>query len=169
MKQFKAIFLLTVMILALSLGVAAQEDSHRASVEKLLLITNQDQLLEQVYPQIKQLVLGQFQQLDVPPEQSPLIEDYFDRIFNVMKEEMSWANIKNDFIQLYMSVYTEAEINELIAFYESPIGQKTLEKMPLLMQESMAINQKYTMKIMPKIIEIAEEMAAEIQNDSEQE
>lgn len=77
--------------------------------------------------------------------------------------------ICNNFIQLYMSVYTEAEINELIAFYESPIGQKTLEKMPLLMQESMAINQKYTMKIMPKIIEIAEEMAAEIQNDSEQE
>lgn len=169
MKQFKAIFLLTVMILALSLGVAAQEDSHRASVEKLLLVTNQDQLLEQVYPQIKQLVLGQVQQLDVPREQSPLIEEYFDKIFNVMKEEMSWDKIKNDFIQLYMSVYTEAEINELIAFYESPIGQKTLEKMPLLMQESMAISQKYTMKIMPKIIEIAEEMAAEIQNDSEQE
>ena len=166
MKKFKAIVWVTVIILTFSLGVAAQEDSHRASVEKLLQITDQDQLLEQIYPQIKQLILGQVQQLDVPQEQTPLIEEYFDKIFNVMKEEMAWDNIKDDFIQLYMSVYTEAEINELIAFYESPVGQKTLEKMPLIMQESMAISQKYTMKMMPKILEIAEEMTAKIENAS---
>lgn len=72
--------------------------------------------------------------------------------------------ICNNFIQLYMSVYTEAEINKLIVFWESPIGQKTIEKMPLIMQETTAISHKYIMKITPKIVEIAEEMAAEIRN-----
>lgn len=169
MKRMKCLFLMMLITLIFSLNVAASGDTHRASVEKLLLLTKQDQLLEQTFPQIKQLVLQQIQQTELSQEQSRLMEEYFNKIFDVMKDEMSWDKMKDDFIQIYMAVYTEQEVNELIAFYESPIGQKTVEKMPQLMQESMAISQKYTMNMMPKILAIAEEMAAKIQNNSQEE
>lgn len=170
MKRINVFIFLTFITLALfAFGVAAQEDTHRASVEKLLVLMKQDQLMEQMFPKIKQLVLQQLQQTDLTEEQSRLMEKYFDKILDVMKEEMSWDKMKDDFIQLYMSVYTEDEVNELITFYESPIGRKTIEKMPLLMEKSMAISQKYTMDMMPKIQEITMEMMNEIQNESQKE
>jgi hypothetical protein len=107
--------------------------------------------------------------MDLTEEQTRLMEKYFDKIFNVMKEEMSWDKMKDDFILLYMSVYTEAEVNELIDFYESPIGRKTLEKLPLLMEKSVAISQKYPMNMMPKIQEITMEMMNEVQAATEEE
>lgn len=169
MKRFNLFFLVTLITLTLFVFVAsAQADTHRASIEKLLVLMNQDQLMEQMFPQIKQMLAQQFEQTDLTAEQSRLMENFFDKIFNVMKEEMSWDKMKDDFIQLYMSVYTEAEVNELISFYESPIGRKTLEKMPLLMEKSMSISQKYTMNMMPKIQEITMEMMNEIQKTTEE-
>jgi hypothetical protein len=170
MKRFSIFFLVTFITLTLFVfGVSAQADTHRASVEKLLILMNQDQLMEQMFPQIKQMVMQQFEQMDLTEEQTRLMEKYFDKIFNVMKEEMSWDKMKDDFILLYMSVYTEAEVNELIDFYESPIGRKTLEKLPLLMEKSVAISQKYPMNMMPKIQEITMEMMNEVQAATEEE
>jgi tetratricopeptide (TPR) repeat protein len=38
-------------------------------------------------------------------------------------------------IDIYVEAYTEQELRELIAFYKTPAGKKTLEKMPLLMPQ----------------------------------
>ncbi|NLW49015.1 MAG: DUF2059 domain-containing protein [Firmicutes bacterium] len=167
-KRLSVFIFLTLISLVFSFNVTADDTTHRASIEKLLVLMNQDQLMEQMFPQIKQMLAQQFEQTDLTAEQSRLMENFFDKIFNVMKEEMSWDKMKDDFIQLYMSVYTEAEVNELISFYESPIGRKTLEKMPLLMEKSMSISQKYTMNMMPKIQEITMEMMNEIQKTTEE-
>lgn len=168
-KRRYAFIFLTIITLAFSFGVAAAENTHRAAVEKLLLLMNQDQIMEQMFPQVKQFVMQQFQQENISPEQTQAFEKYFDKIFDVMQEEMSWDKMRDDFIQIYTAVYTEDEVNELIAFYESPIGQKTIAKTPLLMQQSMAVSQKHTQNMMPKILKIAAEMAAELSNEPKKE
>jgi tetratricopeptide (TPR) repeat protein len=38
-------------------------------------------------------------------------------------------------IDIYVEAYTEQELRDLIAFYKTPIGKKTLEKTPLLMPQ----------------------------------
>jgi hypothetical protein len=43
---------------------------------------------------------------------------------------------------LYAQTYTVDEINQMSAFYQSPVGQKMLATMPKLMAESMAISQR---------------------------
>ncbi len=164
MKKLKSFFLLVLVALIFSFSVAANENTHRASIEKLLVLTEVDQGYEQVFPRIKQFVLQQLKQMNVPQDQSPIIEKYFGKMIDVMKTEMSWDKMKDDYIQLYMSVYTEEEIQGLITFYESPVGQKMIEKMPLLMEQSMVISQKYTQNLLPQIQKIIEEMIAEIQN-----
>ena len=161
MKTFKLVILVTVITLIFSLGVSAKEDTFRASVEKLLILMKQDQTIEQAFPQMKQLMQQQLQQMNIPQEQSPIIEKYLNKMFDVMKEEMSWNKMRDDYIQVYMSVYTEKEIQELIAFYKTPIGQKMVEKMPLLLEQSMTISQKYAKNMIPKIQEITQEMITE--------
>lgn len=162
MKILKIFLLLAVIVIACSLGVSAQDDAYRASVEKLLLLTKQDQLVDEMFQQIQQVQLNQLQQMNLPQEQYPVVEKYFGQIYALMKAEMGWEQMKDDFIQIYMAVYTEAEIQGLIAFYESPVGRKTIEKMPLLSQQSLEIGQKYFTVLMPKIQELARTMAAEM-------
>ena len=168
MKNFKLFTLfLIVLVMIFSFGISASADSSRDSVEKLLLVMKQDQLMNQTFEQIKPLVLQQFQQMNLTQEQSQIIDKYMGKMFDVMKEAMSWDKIKDDFIEIYISVYTEEEIQELIKFYQSPIGQKLIEKEPLIIQQSMSLSQKYMMNLLPKIQEISQQMAEEIKNSSE--
>jgi hypothetical protein len=169
MKVLKSLVLFTVITLVFSLGLSAQEDTFRAPVEKLLLLMKQDQLVNQMFDQMKPVLAQQFQQMNLTEKQSAMVNKYYDQVFEVMKAEMSWEKIKDDFIQIYMAVFTEEEIQELIVFYQSPIGRKLVEKQPLLLQQSMALSQKYIQNILPKIQEITQEMIKEINSSTETE
>lgn len=165
MRKFKIMVLAALFTLAFALNVSAKTDPHRAAVEKLLSLTNQDQLINQALDQVKQLTLKQFQQFlpsETTPGQQAIIEKHYNKMFEVVKAEMSWSKMKEDFIQIYISNFTEKEINEVIAFYETPIGKKFIEKTPVIMQQSTEISQKYTLNMMPKLQKIAEELVAEL-------
>jgi hypothetical protein len=171
MPKIKSMIVFMVMTLIGSLGVSAQEISFHDSVEKLLLLMKTDKIVDQSFEQIKPWVLQQIQQTNttqISAAQSQIIENYTGKVFNVIKDEMSWDKIKEDYIQVYMSVYTQEEVQELIKFYQSPIGQKTIEKMPLLMQQSMAISQKYMKNILPRLQAITQEMKTKIENSSKE-
>lgn len=57
-----------------------------------------------------------------------------------MEEELGWAKVKNDYIDICVKTYSEREICAISEFYKSSAGKKFIEKMPQLMQESMAIS-----------------------------
>jgi hypothetical protein len=86
LKILKTLLLTTLLTIVCSLGVAANADTQRAAVEKLITLTRQDQIMEQMYGQIKQLVLQQVQQFNPAPEQSPIIEKYLNKIFEVISK-----------------------------------------------------------------------------------
>jgi hypothetical protein len=70
------------------------------------------------------------------------------------KKAISEENVNdlfNKMIPLYSKYYTEKEINDLIVFYKTPTGKKMVETMPLVMNESMKIGQKWGMEIGSKI------------------
>jgi hypothetical protein len=48
---------------------------------------------------------------------------------------------------IYARTFTADELRQVTAFYRSPIGQKFLEKMPVIAQESMAMGQKFGQEI----------------------
>jgi hypothetical protein len=82
-------------------------------------------------------------------------------------KEMRWQEIKNDYVGLYTDAFTEQELRQLILFYGTPLGQKVVEKMPVLMEQSMQVGQKKMMKIMPEILSLSEEMIQEIQKQNQ--
>jgi hypothetical protein len=68
------------------------------------------------------------------------------------------AEIKPEgFIDLVAPVYAkhfeEAELDALIEFYASPVGKKTIEKLPLITAESMAAGQVWGESIAKRAIE----------------
>ena len=54
---------------------------------------------------------------------------------------IGWDKIKPELIKLYTTNFTESELKDLNAFYQSPLGKKVLEKMPRLTAESAQLTQ----------------------------
>lgn len=104
--------------------------------ERLIDLFGADSTIEQmIVPMIDQIT-GIIIQAN--PEDGPVIRelmnDYFLPEFkNRLPEYMELS------ARLYAEHFTEAEIDELIAFYETPLGQKMIAKFPVLTQESMQL------------------------------
>jgi hypothetical protein len=47
-----------------------------------------------------------------------------------------------EMVPLYANTYSVAEIRQLAAFYQSPVGQKMLASMPKLMSEGLVISNR---------------------------
>jgi len=97
------------------------------------------------------------------------MKNYFQRMKVKINEVMPLDElISNVYYPVYSKHFTVAEIEELIAFYESPIGQKYISVTPTLMQESVAImNQKYTPQLQKIGFKLAEEEMEKIKPELE--
>ena len=87
------------------------------------------------------------------------------QMFNMFKEqypnveEKVWIDLEEEFIKVsmdelvlmiapvYAKYLNQNELQQLIEFYDSPVGRKLAESTPLITQESMQIGQKWGEKI----------------------
>jgi uncharacterized protein len=81
------------------------------------------------------------------------------KLQNRLFEKLEYGSMMEEIItSIYDKYYTLEEINDLIAFYRTPTGQKTLKVMQPLMLETMQITQA---KLVPKVITIMQEIKEE--------
>ncbi len=98
-------------------------DSMRAVVEKLLEVMDIENLFTQTMDQMLAL------QIQQKPELLPLEATL--RAF--LNKYMSWQSLKADVVQMYAEAFTVNEVQALTDFYQSPVGQKALKRVPALM------------------------------------
>lgn len=87
------------------------------------------------------------------------MESYIQKMRKKATEVMSLNElIDNVYYPALSKHFTVAEVEELIKFYESPVGQKYISVTPTVMQESSAlINQKYMPPLQKISVKVAEE------------
>jgi uncharacterized protein len=75
----------------------------------------------------------------------PQLEREFDVMSAVVLEGMSTRveEVTDQIVEVYARHFTGDELRQVTAFYRTPTGQKLLEEMPALMQESMTIGQNF--------------------------
>jgi hypothetical protein len=145
---------LTALLLAAACSAWAAPPTE-ASVERLLTLTRAEAVIDQVYAGIEQSMrqgmLAATAGRTLNAEQQRMIDLAPARLAAVMKQEMSWASMKADYIEIYRSSFEQAEIDGLIAFYESPAGQAFVAKMPTVVQKSMQVSQSRMQSFVPKL------------------
>ena len=161
MYRILILTLLTSVVIT-STAVASPE-SHRQAVEEMLAISRVDQMLEPMMDNVMTVMQQQMSQVNIPEDKKPIVDKYNQKIIETLRQEMRWENMQEDFVALYLEVYSEEEIRGLTDFYKTPLGQKMLDKMPELMQASMQISQGLLQQTLPKIQQLSQEMALEIQ------
>jgi uncharacterized protein len=108
---------------------AKPASSHREATLELLEVMNVE----------KNAMAGAQAMFNVILEQNSAMAPYQDVLVKWAEKTLSWEKMGPRMTELYMKSFTETEVRELIAFYKTPTGQKTLQQMPTLMQEGAKI------------------------------
>jgi hypothetical protein len=139
---------------ALALPAQAAPPSD-ASIATLLSVTQSNKMLDTMYASMEQSIRQGMQAAagnrTLTPEQARIMELAPARLASLMREEMSWAKMEPMVVQIYRESFDQAEVDGLIAFYQSPVGQSFVAKMPVVMQRSMEASHTQLQAFMPKL------------------
>ena len=82
------------------------------------------------------------------PQQIAQVEGLMDSMF----KEYPIAGILDDMIPVYQKHLTRSDLDGLIAFYSSPLGQKILREMPSMTDEAMQVSYAHIQKNMEQMM-----------------
>jgi len=160
--------IVALILVAFSVSAWADEVSLQTSIEDLLRLTQAEnaafnmrhQLDHQVLELIDKMAQGKSaDQLNAAQNQA--IEHFKSQINQLFDENLSWGKVKEFNSRVYTESFTEAEIEELVDFYKTPLGQKMLTKMPVII-EATTRNTKAQLEIMlPRLEQIGQQFARE--------
>ena len=136
MKRTILAGLAVLCLLALAHPLQAQEgNTKEQDIRRLLVLTGSDKLAEQIMDQMMTT-------LDADGEDKKFWDDF--------RAEIDSEELVRMTIPIYDKHLTHEEIKGLIAFYQTPLGAKLIEKLPAIAQDSMAIGMEWGGEIAEK-------------------
>jgi hypothetical protein len=87
----------------------------------------------------------------------PNLKPVEGKILNFYKKYIGWDAIKDDVAKIYAKHFNEQELKDLIKFYKSPTGQKTLKELPAIMMEGRALGMQKVSAHMDELKAIIQE------------
>jgi uncharacterized protein len=119
----------------------ADQTSHRAAAEALLSGMEMDKVMSQTIDQMLKLQI----------QQNPTIAPYEPQMRAFFAKYMSWASMKNDLVGFYVAEFSEDELKQMNAFYQTPVGKKAVQKMPILAAKGAELGQKRVQEHLPEL------------------
>jgi hypothetical protein len=155
--KFRAFWILPLVVCSASL---ADEATHREAAGRVLEITKADVAMKSGFQSMIEPIIASMRQRGMPEAAAQEVKEAFSKWFT---EEIKWEDIKPKMVDIYVQQFSEAELNELHAFYQTPTGQKAIEKLPVVMQQGASIGREYAQNksqlLQAKLKEIAEKYA----------
>jgi hypothetical protein len=153
----------SVLLVCSSAQALADASSHAADAERFLQLARADKLAVPVYAQVQQMFAQRFAESKAPDSQKALLETYQAKANAALDQAVGWDKLKPDMVKLYTSNFNEQELKDLIEFYQSPLGQKVLQKMPTLTAQAAQLTQSKLQAAVPKVNKMLADMTAELE------
>ncbi len=143
---------------------------QRALIEELLTLTNQEALFDQTMaitmsqisqnmPTMMESIMGETANPEAIAQSQAMMERVMGKILTGFQARISFQDIAEDvYYPLYAKNFNEAQLQDMIDFYNTPTGQHTIAVMPQLVQDSIGLTQQ---RIMPTMLEVLQEVMAE--------
>ncbi len=159
MTRLRAICTAVALVCA-SGQVFADTASH---TETFLKLANADRLGAPVYAQVQQMFAQRFAETKAPASKKALLETYQAKANTALDQAIGWNKLKPEMVKLYTANFTESELKDLVAFYQSPLGKKVMTKMPELAQQSAQLTQSKLESAVPVVNKLLADMTAELE------
>lgn len=146
----------TLILLALLFvsSISSADTESEKQAERLLDIMGLDQVLEQSI----------IQMLEVQLQQNPTLVPYKTVMLEFFAKHMSYESLKPEMMKIYSEAFTAGELKEIISFYATDVGKKTIEKMPTLMAQGAQIGTTRVQENMGELQEMIKAESERIQN-----
>jgi hypothetical protein len=143
------------VILALVGPVSAQDDPGRtsreaAAAELIALLRLEEVTMASVDLMMETMI-----------DQNPAFESFRAIFVDFFTEHYRWEELEPEYVRIYAEAYTEPEIRELIGFYQTPVGQKTVDLMPVLMRQGAEVGERQIEPHLPELQQRILEVMAE--------
>jgi hypothetical protein len=133
-----------VALLGLSLtpvSVFAATPEKTAKIEHLLDVLRVQRIEDEIHTSLTQAIDRITQQIaqqaGVPAaERTSATAEVHDKMIASMKDLTSWQRLKPGMIDIYDQEYNDAQLDAIIAFFTSPVGQQYLDKSAEVQQKA---------------------------------
>lgn len=151
MKQINIILLLGTFVFS---SITFADSASTKQAENLLNMMGMQDALEKSIEQTLQIQM----------QQNPTLVPFKDVMMKFFEKHMSYDSLKPDMIRIYADAFTASELQELIAFYRTPTGKKTIEKMPQLMAQGGQIGAKRVQDNIGELQQMIKDEAERLKN-----
>lgn len=138
-RTFTRLLLSAAMCLGTTVALAAPPSNEQ--VDRLLTVMRAEQTVTAILPQIEASQRQMLEQLTAGQELSAEQRAQLDRTLQqssaAVSRALSWEKLEPLYRTLYAQTFEGSEIDAMADFYSTPAGQSMLDKMPLLMQNTM--------------------------------
>lgn len=140
MKKFNSILFLSLLAITVFImpGLAVAGESSKEVASEFLEVMRFEKVMNDAIDASVQMVI----------QMNPEIAKHETQLRKFYDKYMSAKSLREDVITIYMETFSEKELKEIMAFYKTETGQKTLDKLPELVQRSMQIAQTRVMENM---------------------
>jgi hypothetical protein len=125
------------------------------SVEKLFNAMYPQDISDAMYSKLLPILTAQLKadigQGRSADEAAKMYDELSPRIERLIKEQTSQTATRDDFVQIFSELFSQEEIQDLIAFYESPSGRAFSQKSSLVTEKTLALKQKRIGPLMSQI------------------
>ncbi|HTQ81870.1 MAG TPA: DUF2059 domain-containing protein [Pseudolabrys sp.] len=137
-------------LLATAPAVRSEQPSAAAlaTAKQLVVVTGTMSLFNPLIPgvieQAKLLLL----------QQDPGLAKDLNEIASQMRTDLAPRSVElsNEVATLYASNFTDDELKTILAFYQSPVGKKVLDRQPQVVDSSMKFAQNWANKLSDEVI-----------------
>jgi hypothetical protein len=147
MKSLSAVILLAALGLLIQPALA-DDTSQRALAEKLIDMTNGKTTMRAAFDTVVNSMIDNMQQHGLPQAGVDEIKAVVDKWYDT---EINFDEIRPKLVDLYVADFSEDDLKQIVAFYQSPVGQKAIKNLPGLMREGAMISQEYTKSKIPSL------------------
>lgn len=164
----KSLFLLIFSLVAINCAQAASPSDE--SVIQLLILQEVDKAPLQVREQLDELTAATVSQVTqnhffLSADEKAAIKTFQEKSLAVrteLDERLDFEKLKPVYLKIYKDHFTQEEVDQLIALYQTPAGKLLAEKMPAVSQESSSVLQQNVTPLFLRMRQAATEMKQQI-------
>jgi uncharacterized protein len=149
--MIRIFLILSIQFLVLS----GNSQSKQENIKELIAIMHMDSLAKK---SLRQAITHQVNRLRFTDKDSLKVKEFL-KSFKLAENDMADKLINNNLVTYFDKDFTDLEIKDLIKFFQTPVGQKTLVLFPKL---ELTIWNFLTDNYIPEIIDKVDKFAKEI-------
>ncbi|MEE4638512.1 MAG: DUF2059 domain-containing protein [Wenzhouxiangella sp.] len=146
------------VVVALPAMAGSKEERARELISLLEINAQFDQIQDQIHLTFS----GLFEPKGVSEAERAIRDRFHERMLALTLEELGPQKVEAQMIELYLAYFSEQELVDMIEFHRTPTGQRMIETMPMIMEESIMFSQEGMMRLAPRIQALSDEMEAEL-------